>query len=257
MAALLLLVAGVQTARAQKMTVNLIGGEAVEYDVTMVESVTFDEEPIIIDGHEYVNLGLPSGTLWATCNVGANSPEEYGDYFAWGETQPKEMYNWPSYQWMMEGEGDWTHINKYTFADNQKSGCWYDGDTFVGDGKKELDPEDDAATANWGGKWQMPSRDQCEELMNTANTTTEWTTQGGVSGLKVTSKTNGNSIFLPAVGSKSAGYVGDAGNKGFYWSRMLYTNFSDYGFSMLVSASSFSMTGISRSDGHAVRPVKK
>jgi hypothetical protein len=205
------------------------------------------------DNHEWVDLDLPSGTLWATMDVGADSPEDKGYHFAWGEivtkdkTTPSQNYSWANYKWC---KGSKNTITKYC----PNSSYGYNGFT---DDLTELLPEDDAATANWGGKWQMPSRDQCEELMNTANTTTEWTTQGGVSGLKVTSKTNGNSIFLPAVGSKSAGYVGEAGVKGQYWSRMLYTNFSDYGFSMLVSASSFSMTGISRSDGHAVRPVKK
>jgi hypothetical protein len=208
------------------------------------------------DAYEYVDLGLPSGTLWATCNVGANSPEEYGDYFAWGETQPKRDYNWSSYQWMTEGQANWQWINKYTFADNQKVGCWYDGDTFIGDNQKELLPADDAATANWGKNWQMPSIEQCEELMNEANTTTTWTTQNGVAGLMITSRTNGNSIFLPAVGAKSGTNHTDSGTKAQYWSRTLYTNFSDYGFSMFASQNSFSKTGISRYYGHCIRPVR-
>ena len=209
------------------------------------------------DPHESVDLGLPSGTLWATCNVGANSPEEYGDYFAWGETEPKGDYSWSSYKWMTEGQANWQYINKYTFADNQKTGCWYDGDNFIGDGKKELLPADDAATANWGSDWQMPSSEQCEELMSEANTTTTWTTQNGVAGLKITSKTNGNSIFLPAGGSMNGTNLMNDGVNGQYWSRSLYTTYSDYGYNMLASSSGLGMAGLSRYYGYCVRPVRK
>lgn len=207
------------------------------------------------DTHEYVDLGLPSGTLWATCNVGADDPEDYGDYFAWGETQPKGDYSWSSYKWMTEGQANWQYINKYTFEDNQKTGCWYDGDTFIGDGKKELLPADDAATANWGSNWQTPSIEQCEELMNEAYTTATWTTQNGVAGMKITGK-NGNSIFLPAGGSMNGTSLVNDGNNAQYWSRSLYARYSDYGFNMFASSNAFDKTGISRYYGHCVRPVR-
>ena len=209
----------------------------------------------VLASHEYVDLGLPSGTLWATCNVGADDPEDYGDYFAWGETQPKSDYSWSSYKWMTEGQANWQYINKYTFEDNQKTGCWYDGDTFIGDGKKELLPADDAATANWGSNWQTPSIEQCEELMNEAYTTATWTTQNGVAGMKITGK-NGNSIFLPAGGSMNGTSLVNDGNNAQYWSRSLYARYSDYGFNMFASSNAFDKTGISRYYGHCIRPVR-
>ena len=166
LAALLLIVAGVQLARAQKMRVNLANGETVVYKVSQVESVTFDDGTA---SPEYVDLGLPSGTLWATFNVGATCPEEYGDYFAWGETRPKSYFS-----------GD-----NYTFSVG-----------YV----KELPAGNDAATVNWGSEWKMPSYAQAMELIDDMNTTKEMKTQDGVDGMKVTRKINGKSIFLPLAG---------------------------------------------------------
>ncbi|MBO4723117.1 MAG: hypothetical protein J5629_09355, partial [Muribaculaceae bacterium] len=138
--------------------------------------------------HTYVDLGLPSGTLWATTNVGANSPEEYGDNFAWGETTPKEVYDWSTYQWCM---GSYDTFTKYCNI----SSYGYNG--FI-DNKLELDPEDDAATANWGPEWCMPSQEQIQELYN--NCFSEWTTLNGVNGRLFTGP-NGASMFMPAAGS--------------------------------------------------------
>ncbi len=157
--------------------------------------------------HEWVDLGLPSGTLWATCNVGANSPEEYGDYFAWGETEPKEKYNMESYKWYDSSSDKLTKYctdSKYGFVDN----------------KTELDPEDDAAYVNWGEYWRMPSYDQQSELRGWCTLT--WTTQNGVNGLLVTGP-NGNTLFLPAAGFRSSDSFCDAGSNGYYWSRTLYS----------------------------------
>ncbi len=134
------------------------------------------------DPHEYVDLGLPSGTLWATCNVGANSPEEYGNYFAWGETKPKSDYTWGIYKYC---QGSPDTMTKYCRSRSYGTV----------DNKTELEPSDDAATANWGGGWQMPSREQFNELFNSSYTATTWTTLNGVSGYEITSKSNGNSIF--------------------------------------------------------------
>ncbi len=161
------------------------------------------------DNHEYVDLGLPSGTKWATCNVGASKPEEYGDYFAWGETTPKNTYNWSTYFDTDDGGS--------TFKKYNNNG-----------GLTELLPEDDAATANWGSGWQMPSSDQIKELCNSSYTTSEWTQLNGVNGRKVTSKSNGNSIFLPVAGSRWYEAY-DAGRLGYYWSSSLnpYKNDSE------------------------------
>lgn len=174
------------------------------------------------NGHEWVDLGLPSKTLWATCNIGANSPEEYGDYFAWGETEPKDIYDWSTYKWMNKGQSSVWQINKYTYEDSMVGyGCWYNGDTFIGDGKMTLEPEDDAATANWGSTWCMPSIDQLEELFRPSNTSCEWTTVNGVYGLTITSKENGNSIFMPAAGYRSKDTSYNVGTAGHYTARSL------------------------------------
>ena len=124
--------------------------------------------------HEYVDLGLPSGTLWATYNVGANSPEEYGDYFAWGETQPKDTYTWSTYQYA-NGGSPWGNPNLTKYCANSQYG--YNG--YVDD-LTILLPEDDAATANWGSNWRMPTQEEWWELGS--NTTHTWTTQNGVNG---------------------------------------------------------------------------
>ena len=206
--------------------------------------------------HTWVDLGLPSGTLWATCNVGANSPEGYGSYFAWGETQQKTDYNWTTYQWINEGQSIWTQLNKYTFADGQKNACWYDDGTFVGDGLTELEPDDDAATVNWGPGWQMPSIAQLKELYDSNNTTTTWVTQNGVNGRRITSKSNGNSIFLPAAGYRYNMVRYNAGTYGGYWSRSLSTSGSDGAYGLNIERNYISWFDDDRYFGQSVRPVR-
>ena len=252
--AFLLMMAGVQTARAQKMVVLKGDNQIVKFDVSEVACVTFEDASS--DTHEWVNLGLPSGTLWATCNIGANSPEEYGDYFAWGEIKPKSSYSWGNYKWMAEGQADWYYINKYTFADGQTDACWYSGTTFIGDGKTGLDYLDDAAFVNWGSKWQMPGKWQIKELLDKNNTTTEWTTQNGVYGRKITSIRNGNSIFLPAAGYFGTSGNGEEGSRGRYLSRTLDASFSDGAFYMYFGPSSISYGNTYRYYGNSIRPVR-
>ena len=167
-----------------------------------------DLNPII---HEWVDLGLPSGTLWATCNIGANSPEEYGDYFAWGETVPKDYYNWSTYKWC---NGSDTTLTKYC----TNSSYGYNGFT---DGKTELDLEDDAAYVNWGSSWRMPTTEQQQELIN--NCTLTWTQGNGVGGLLVTGP-NGNILFLPAAGDREGELLYYPGLYGFYWSCSFYSS---------------------------------
>lgn len=135
-----------------------------------------------------VDLGLPSGLKWASCNVGAEKPEDYGNYYAWGEVLPKENYSWATYKYANEASS-----NKLTkYCDNTKY-----GDNGFTDNKTALDLEDDVAHVNWGGNWRMPTDDEWSELNNCTWT---WVTQNGVNGYLVASKTNGNSIFLPAAG---------------------------------------------------------
>ena len=236
------------------ITCSAVDGSSVkaECQVTVTSGTTPDP-----GNHEWVDLGLPSGTLWATCNVGASSPEEYGDYFAWGETAPKDEYNWSTYKWMNAGQSNWRQINKYTFADGQTDACWYSNGTFVGDGKTELDPEDDAATANWGVDWQMPSLAQQYELINNNYTITiESITHNGVNGRLIMSRSNGNRIFLPAAGEDAV--LDYAGSNGNYWSRSLYTQYSDTACGLFFNQYyNVDWDFLSRCDGYTVRPVRK
>ena len=224
------------------------------------------------DNHEYVDLGLPSGTLWATCNVGAEKPEDYGLYFAWGDTigyakDESYTFNWKNYKWMTPGQSGWQYVTKYTTSDGEKSGCWYNGDTYVGttvDGVTyknltELLPEDDAATANWGSGWRMPTRQEQEDLRNSAYCTWTWKTNyngSGVNGYEVKSKSNGNSIFLPAAGYRYDASLRYEGSYGDYWSSSLYTSSSDYAYILSFNSSSIDWHGSDRCCGRSVRAVR-
>ena len=192
------------------------------------------------NGHEYVDLGL--SVKWATCNVGANLPEDYGDYFAWGEVESKEYYYWSTYKYCMS---DWDDFTKYC----NESYLGKDGFT---DNKTVLDPEDDAATANWGGAWRMPTYDEFSELIN--NCTWDLTTQNGVDGCKVTGP-NGNSIFLPAAGWMYEDTLIYAGSKGHYFSSSLYTSIQYDAYGMGFDSDDVSLGGPSRNNGLSVRPV--
>ena len=240
-------------AMAQKMIIK-VGGELVRYNVQGIDYVMFEE--LKPNYYAWVDLGLPSGTLWATCNVGADSPEQSGDYFAWGETKKKSSYSWGNYLWMNEGKSNWEYINKYTRADGQTTGCWYSDDTFIGDNKTELELPDDAAAINWNCDWQMPSYEQFAELINEDYTTTEWTTQNDVNGRKITSKSNGNSIFLPASGViwDDKG-VSNAGRLGYYWSRSLST-INDRAVSLVIRSEYAFTNNSDRYEGRCIRPVR-
>ena len=198
---------------------------------------------VTVEIHEYVDLGLPSGTLWATCNVGANSPEEYGDYFAWGETAPKSNYSWSTYKY---SKGTYDTMTKY---------CT---DSYYGtvDNKTVLEPSDDAATANWGSNWQMPSREQCAELINSSYTTTTWTTFNGVYGRKITSNSNGNSIFLPAAGYRDATSLYNAGIHGSFLSHSLNKSSNESAYSLYFNSNIFYSSQDYRYSGRSVRPVR-
>ena len=156
-------------------------------------------------GHEWVDLGL--SVKWATCNVGASSPEGYGDYFAWGETSPKSSYNWTNLKYCTEGdERGNPKFSKY--VTNSKYGPV--------DNKVGLELSDDAARVNWGGDWRIPTAYECKELID--NCTFMWTTLNGENGYKVTSKSNGNSIFLPAAGFRYGENLWYAESEGYFWS---------------------------------------
>lgn len=193
--------------------------------------------------HEYVDLNLPSGTLWATYNVGANSPEEYGRYYAWGETEHKSMYVWSYYKYC-NGNPSYLRLTKYCNNTN-----WGNVDNLT-----LLLPEDDVATFIWGEEWCMPTKDEWQELID--NTTGVWTTQNDVNGWLFTA-TNSNSIFLPAAGCYQ--YVlNGAGDSGAYWSSSLDTEWPEN--SHYISIESFMIPrvlSIARCVGCSVRPVRK
>ena len=197
------------------------------------------------DEHEYVDLGLPSGLLWATCNVGADTPEGYGDYFAWGETAPKDYYDWDTYQYCM---GSYNTMTKY--CNNASYG--YNGFT---DNLTTLLPEDDAATANWGSGWRMPTKEEWQELLD--NTAVTWTQQGGVNGRLFTAS-NGNSLFLPAAGCRWDDELFDVGDGGYYWSSSLNTDYPSDAWSFNFYSGNYGMYGSSRRlYGFTVRPVRE
>ena len=174
---------------------------------------------------DWVDLGLPSGTIWATRNVGASAPEYYGDYFAWGETEPKSYYNWDTYKWYQSyNDANGNYHSGYTKYCTSSS---YGLDGFV-DNKTELDPSDDAACAHYPGG-RMPSYDQIVELCNSCSW--QWTQRNGVYGQLVTGP-NGNTMFLPAAGYRWDDSLSDAGSDGYSWSRTLNSSGPRNAFSL-------------------------
>ena len=199
------------------------------------------------NGHEYVDLGL--SVKWATCNVGANTPEEFGDYFAWGETQPKEVYNESTYKYYKHNG-----YNSVGYAEYKVTKYCTDSDYGTVDNKTVLDLADDAAHANWGGEWRMPTLEEQKELFD--NCTWTWTTQNGVNGYLVTSKKNGNSIFLPAAGRRLYSELGYAGSYGCYWSSSLNSPYDSLNACFLFFDSNLvGWNGNFRYYGLSVRPV--
>ncbi|MGN0030159.1 MAG: hypothetical protein ACI35Q_10585, partial [Marinilabiliaceae bacterium] len=207
---------------------------------------------------EAVDLGLPSGTLWAPYNVGATKPGEAGAYFAWGETTAKESYDWDTYKHMKKGESDRDHINKYTVEDNKITADWYTDVKFVGDGKTTLEAADDAAAQNWGGKWRMPTREQLSELFTECTTEwkeTDWDANGSLPGYLLTGP-NGKKLFLPAVGGRWGSDLYFVGSDGYYWSAELYSgNSRGARYLSFYSGSWYAGDSDYRYNGFSVRPV--
>ena len=195
-----------------------------------------------VNGHEYVDLGLPSGRLWATCNVGATSPEGYGDFFAWGETSTKTTYNWSTYQYC---NGSGTTLTKYC------NNTVYGNNGYT-DNLTTLEASDDAATANWGSGWRMPTYDELNELKS--NCTVTWTTRNGVNGRLFTGP-NGNSIFLPAAGHRYDSSSDGTTYYGRYWSSSLYTENAGRASYLYFSLYSYDTGDRERYYGMPVRPV--
>ena len=197
---------------------------------------SFGEE----NGYEWVDLGLPSGLKWATCNVGATTPEDYGKYFAWGETAPKTNYDWSTYKYC---NGSYSTLTKYNT--NSSYG--------MVDNKTTLDLSDDAARANWGGTWRMPTKAELDELRN--NCTWTWTTQNGINGCLIASNINGNSIFLPAAGYRNGTSVNYVGSDGNYWSSSLYESDPSYAYYLYFDSGYVGWSYVNRYYGRTVRAV--
>lgn len=191
----------------------------------------------------WVDLGLPSGLLWASCNFGASSPEGYGDYLAWGETSAKSLYDWSSYRYCT---GDSSKMTKYC------NDAIYGANGFT-DNLTVLEASDDAATVRLSGGARTPTKAEWEELVN--NTTSEWTTQNGVNGRKLTAR-NGKSLFLPAAGGWwDADYEG-AGEHGGYWSSTLCTDSAFCAWDFGIGTDDQELFAADRKYGLSLRPVK-
>ena len=199
--------------------------------------------------HEWVDLGLPSGTLWATCNIGATNPWDYGDYFAWGETTTKSTYSSSNYK----------HANELT--ENLTKYCYksWRGDNNYSDPLITLEKTDDAASDNWGEGWCMPTQEQFQELYD--NCTYKWTTnyQGkGVAGIIFKSKKNGNTIFYPAAGWKGRDEETlNDGVEGCYWSSSLGLDEPEFANRLRFYSSDVNPgSWWYRNNGFSVRPVR-
>ena len=248
--------------RPYQGTLTLYDASDVPFKAVTINEVAADYLYIVENGvftkyskqqfsdHDYVDLGLPSRTLWATCNIGANRPEDYGDYFAWGETVGynggKTTFNWSTYKWC---EGSYDTQTKYCYNSS------YGNDGFT-DGKTGLDLEDDAAYANWGPNWRMPTLEQFEELINSDYTTTTWTNQNGVDGRLITSKSNSRTLFLPAAGYRDDSSLGNAGSDGLYWSRTLNKSYPNDAWGLDFLSSYIFASYYNRYYGLSVRPVR-
>ena len=197
------------------------------------------------NGFEYIDLDLPSGTKWATCNVGADKETDYGLYFAFGETKgysgftDAKKFNWGDYKFSVKGSN--SKLAKYN-------------DT---DGKKVLDLCDDAAHIHMGGRWHMPTKEQIIELKS--NTISDWVTNyngSGVNGILFTSKSDtSKKLFLPASGCVSNFFSESAGKVCYYWSSSIYNNNDCYGFILNIRSALIFVALSNRNDGNTVRGV--
>lgn len=170
--------------------------------------------------HDYVDLGLPSGTLWATCNVGAETPEGFGEYYAWGEISTKAVY-----------------YNNYQYTETPDV----------------LPLQDDVANVKWGGKWRMPTLAEVKELVSLC--TSSYTFINGIKGLTVTSKVNGKSIFFPRTGSYNDGLFYYSDEQGMYWSSTSEDNSLAYAL-YFSDFDGFTSHWFNKYFGFPVRPVR-
>ena len=231
---------------------------------SMFQSVTYDEQSVYFtladgtmitidriskdeatsgleNGYAWVDLGL--SVKWATCNIGASKAEDYGSYFAWGETAPKDSYTWENYKW---ANGSKTTMTKYCTDSN------YGNNGFT-DGKTTLEPEDDAATVNMGGNWRIPTVEEAKELVD--NCTWKWTSRNGINGYEVKSKTSDNSIFLPTTGYRCLGDLNMTQARGDFWLISLDTDYPCHGVYLSFGIDERTYLHNNRLDGRTIRAV--
>jgi len=211
--------------------------------------------PVLAPEHNYVDMGLPSGTKWADCNMGADSPEQVGLYYAWGDiegyggdTSDGHYFGWSTYRY--NNGSSKNNLTKYCY--DSSSGY----NSFI-DEIRELEFTDDAASVCWGRDWQMPSDEQFEELINSTYTTTQTATLNGVQGYKITSKKNGNSIFLPTSGMRNAGLIDGVGSYGLYWSRNVGKTSPIYARTLGMINGQVQVSENNRYMGQNIRPVRR
>ena len=238
-------------------TLTVIDSKGDEFVTSTSKSITIERNklsqmaPVEVKfdnpSMDFVDLGL--SVKWATANLGASSEEELGDYFAWGEVTAKNDYTWATYEWC---NGTYSTLTKYCFTASRG----YNGFT---DGKTALDLDNDAAHSVLGGSWRMPTDQELMELANTKNCQWTWTEVKHVKGYRVTSKRNGNSIFLPASGRyyRTNG-LEKVGTDGYYWSSNLNNTNTTQGYCLhfTTELSSLGHYGSERSSGHVIRAVK-
>lgn len=193
-----------------------------------------------------MDLGL--SVKWATCNVGASSPSDYGRYYAWGETSTKNDYTWSTLKYCTDTSGD--DFSKYVPSGRSE---YWSGDG-APDNRTKLVLSDDAARANWGGTWRMPTDSEWTELRTKSKWT--WTSQGGKNGYRVTGP-NGNSIFLPAAGYRHGTSLNNAGSLGRYWSSSLNTGSPYYAWYVFFDSVAVLRSDYGRYDGFSVRSVSE
>jgi hypothetical protein len=232
---------------------SLSGNRTFYTDLTADRAIKFPSLSswATITTHKPIDMGtdVPTGVgtetkriYWSDRNLGAANPQGFGNYYSWGATATQTNYNWANYPFMQAGQSDWKHITKYTYADGQTEGIWYDGSTFKGDNGDGVEHRDfasygyvdDAARQQLHGTWRIPTTQEWEALLNTANYTWAWTSNyngTGVSGRTVTRNTGPNpkpSIFLPAAGDYLDTSRGGIGNYGGYYSSTLGEGLLDY-----------------------------
>jgi len=198
-----------------------------------------------ISGHDYVDLGLPSGNLWATNNVGAKSPTDYGSYYAWGETFVKSNYSWSSYKWC---DGNENSLTKYCFQENNGAV----------DSLKEITTYDDVVTIEWGEGWRLPTREEIEELIGGCTWVWENDYKGsGIAGRFGISNSNRNTIFFPAAGFCDSTVCLEKGVNGYYWSSSINIPYSMTAIDLVVSKPYLDYRNFERYNGLPVRAVSK